>query len=107
MNKSTAFNERCYELLKQIPEGKVTTYKELARALGTNAWRSVGTAMGKNRDLIVVPCHRVIRSDGHIGEYALGSDKKVELLRNEGVEIDNKKVKAIDKYFYRFDTQQY
>lgn len=102
MKQNTNFNERCYELLKLIPEGNVTTYKEMARVLGTNAWRAVGSAMAKNRDLVVIPCHRVVRSDGTIGQYALGTDKKEELLENEGVEIYNGKVKNFDKYFYTF-----
>ena len=102
MNQKSSFNERCYELLNNIPRGKVTTYKELAQALGTKAWRAVGTAMAKNANLIVVPCHRVVRSDGAVGEYALGSDKKSELLSQEGVEIANGKVKNLEKYFYRF-----
>ena len=80
MNGDTSFNERCYALLKLIPEGKVTTYKEMADALGTKAWRAVGSAMAKNEHLLVIPCHRVVRSDGTIGEYALGADKKAELL---------------------------
>ena len=66
------FNQRCYELLKLIPEGKVTTYGEMARALDTKAWRAVGSAMAKNKNLFVIPCHRVVRSDGCIGQYALG-----------------------------------
>lgn len=102
MNQELGFNERCYALLNQIPKGKVTTYKEMANALGTNAWRAVGTAMAKNNDLIIVPCHRVVRSDGTIGQYALGTDKKSELLNNEGVEISNGKVNNLDKYFFKF-----
>lgn len=102
MNQELGFNERCYALLNQIPEGKVTTYKEMANALGTNAWRAVGTAMAKNNDLIIVPCHRVVRSDGTIGQYALGTDKKSELLNNEGVEISNGKINNLDKYFFKF-----
>ena len=102
MKKESAFNERCYELLKLIPEGKVTTYKEMARALGTNAWRAVGTAMTKNSNLIVIPCHRVIRSDGSIGQYALGSNKKAGLLEKEGVEISNGKVRNLDNHLYKF-----
>lgn len=102
MNQELGFNERCYALLNQIPKGKVTTYKEMANALGTNAWRAVGTAMAKNNDLIIVPCHRVVRSDGTIGQYALGTDKKSELLNNEGVEISNGKINNLDKYFFKF-----
>ena len=99
-----SFNERCYELLKLIPEGKVTTYGEMARALNTKAWRAVGSAMAKNKQLFVIPCHRVVRSDGSIGQYALGSDKKASLLINEGVEIENGKVKNIGKYIHTFNT---
>jgi methylated-DNA-[protein]-cysteine S-methyltransferase len=104
MNQDLSFNERCYELLNKIPEGKVTTYKEMAIALGTNAWRAVGTAMAKNTNLIITPCHRVVRSDGTVGQYALGADKKSELLSGEGVEISNGKVKNLDKYFFTFSA---
>jgi methylated-DNA-[protein]-cysteine S-methyltransferase len=102
MKTNTEFNNRCYDLIKQIPKGKVTTYKEMANALGTKAWRAVGTAMAKNNDLIITPCHRVVRSDGAIGEYALGTSKKAELLKNEGVDISNGKVKDLDKYLFQF-----
>ena len=104
MNQGLSFNERCYELLNRIPRGKVTTYKEMANALGTKAWRAVGTAMAKNIDLINTPCHRVVKSDGTIGQYALGTDKKCELLGSEGVEIMNNKIKNLDKYFFRFNS---
>lgn len=95
-----SFNDKCYELLMLIPEGKVTTYREIAKALNTRAWRAVGTAMAKNKNLIVIPCHRVVRSDGHVGEYALGSEKKSELLSEEGIEIKNGKVKDLERYFF-------
>lgn len=102
MNQDVSFNEKCYALLKHIPHGKVTTYREMANALGTKAWRAVGTAMAKNSDLITTPCHRVVRSDGSIGQYALGTNKKAELLEKEGIEITNGKVKDLDKYFHKF-----
>lgn len=102
VNYTHSFNERCYELLKLIPEGKVTTYREIATALHTKAWRAVGSAMAKNTNLIVVPCHRVVRSDGAIGEYAMGSTKKSELLMKEGVDVSNGKIKNLEKYIYKF-----
>lgn len=104
MNANLDFNEKCYELLKQIPEGKVTTYQEMARALNSRAWRAVGSAMAKNTQLLVIPCHRVVRSDGTIGEYALGSEKKAELLQSEGVEIFNGKVTNLEQVVYRFNA---
>lgn len=96
------FNERCYELLKLIPKGKVTTYKELATALNTNAWRAVGSAMAKNQNLFVIPCHRVVRSNGSVGEYALGTDKKVDILIEEGVAITNGKVTELNSVLHTF-----
>jgi methylated-DNA-[protein]-cysteine S-methyltransferase len=99
-NKS--FNDRCYELLKLIPKGKVTTYGEIAKALNTKAFRAVGSAMAKNKKPLVIPCHRVIKSNGDIGNYALGNDKKIELLINEGVKVKNGRVKEFSKVFHRF-----
>jgi methylated-DNA-[protein]-cysteine S-methyltransferase len=104
MNSSMSFDERCYQLLKLIPEGKVTTYGEIARALNTKAWRAVGSAMAKNKNLFVIPCHRVVRSDGAIGQYALGADKKASLLMGEGVEIVNGRVKNLGAFIHKFNT---
>ena len=98
------FNERCYELLKKIPKGKVTTYSEMARALNKNrAWRAVGNAMARNEQLIKIPCHRVIRSNGDIGSYALGRNRKSELLIKEGVAVINGRVENIETVMFRFD----
>jgi methylated-DNA-[protein]-cysteine S-methyltransferase len=74
----------------------------MARALGTRAWRAVGTAMAKNSELITIPCHRVVRSNGEVGQYALGTDRKIDLLIEEGVEINNGRVTDFDKYIHRF-----
>jgi len=76
----------------------------MARAMGTNAWRAVGTAMANNSELITTPCHRVVRSDGVVGQYALGTDKKAELLNNEGVDVLNGKVKKLNQFFYKFSA---
>lgn len=96
------FRQRCYDVLKSVPAGKVTTYAAIARALDTKAWRAVGSAMAKNQQLIVIPCHRVVRSDGAIGQYALGADKKRALLLKEGVSIKNGKVVDMEKYVHHF-----
>ena len=70
------FNEKCYKLLSKIPEGKISTYQEIAKALNTKAYRAVGNAMARNPNPIDVPCHRIINSNGLIGGYALGTKKK-------------------------------
>lgn len=96
-----SFSERCYALLRCVPKGKVTTYKALAEALGTRAYRAVGNAMNKNPYAPRVPCHRVICSDCSLGGFASGVKKKIAMLRKEGVEI---KKSAIDlvKYKHHF-----
>ena len=96
------FNDRCYQLLSKIPLGRITTYKEIARALDTNAYRAVGNAMAKNPNPISVPCHRVIKSDGSLGGYALGVAKKYYLLKKEGISINNGKVLDYNKILYSF-----
>lgn len=102
MIKHSAFHEECYKLLDQIPKGKVTTYSEIAKALGSKAYRAVGTAMAKNDKLIIRPCHRVVRHDGCIGQYALGADKKQTLLLEEGVDVVNGKIKDLNKFMFKF-----
>ena len=96
------FHNKCYQLLSQIPEGRVSTYKEIARALNSKAYRAVGKAMAKNQDLVSIPCHRVVRSDGMIGKYSLGIHKKSLLLQKEGISIKNGKIIDFKKYFYSF-----
>lgn len=89
---SKSFNERCYELLKQVPKGKVTTYKDLAQAMGTKAYRAVGNAMNKNPYAPEVPCHRVINTNGSLGGFAWGIDKKIKMLQHEGIKIEQGKI---------------
>jgi methylated-DNA-[protein]-cysteine S-methyltransferase len=83
----TDFEKKVYYVVKNIPRGKVLTYKQVALKLGKVGYaRAVGNALNKNR-YKNVPCHRVIRSDGNVGGYAQGSDKKAEILKREGVKI--------------------
>ncbi len=92
-----------YELVKQIPPGKVSTYGEIARALGDiRAARAIGEILSKNPTPIVVPCHRVVCSDGSLGGFTHpeGLKKKIELLRSEGVEIVGGKI-DLNKYMFK------
>ncbi len=83
--KPKTFSERVREVVSKIPKGKVLTYKEVATKAGKpNASRAVGTIMSKNFDP-QIPCHRVIRSDGKIGNYNRGGQSaKTKLLKSEG-----------------------
>ncbi len=98
----SAFYERCYTALKRVPKGKVTTYGALASAINSKAVRAVGTAMSKNPNAPRVPCHRVVRSNGEIGNYAGGVAKKIALLRAEGVVVKNGKVTDFANRLHRF-----
>lgn len=95
------FSERCYTLLRKVPRGKVTTYKSIAHALNTKAYRAVGSAMKNNPYAPQVPCHRVINSNGKIGGFAHGTEKKIALLKSEGIEIRNNKI-DLSKYEHVF-----
>ena len=79
------FKEKVLDIVRKIPKGKTMTYKEVARRAGSpQASRAVGTVM-KGNFLSDVPCHRVIRSDGQIGDYNRGGrNAKMALLRKEG-----------------------
>ena len=88
MLKGTKFQIMVWNELKKIPEGEVRTYKEIAVAIGKPySARAVANACGKNPRPIEIPCHRVIRSDGHLGGYSGkgGSSTKRKLLKKEGI----------------------
>lgn len=95
-------SQKLYELLRQIPKGKVTTYKELAKKLKTKGYRAVGQIVGKNPDAPKTPCHRVVRTDGGLGGYAFGIDKKISLLELEGLEVKGNKIVNFEKKLFRF-----
>lgn len=89
MIHTTPLAQKCYTFMRQIPPGKVTTYKILAEKCKT--WpRVIGRICGANPDVPTTPCHRVVRSDGMVDGYAFGTDKKIELLRSEWIHIDDK-----------------
>lgn len=81
----TPFTVRVYDVVKKIRRGKTMTYKQVAKAAGKpNASRAVGTILSKNYDPRI-PCHRVIRSDGNIGNYNRGGmSRKLKRLQEEG-----------------------
>lgn len=81
----TAFQQAVWAALKAIPTGETRTYKDIAQAVGRpGAVRAAGTACGDNSLAVLIPCHRVLRSDGSLGGYAYGLDRKQALLLKEG-----------------------
>jgi len=95
------FNERCYAILKKVPRGRIVTYKEIAKALHSKAYRAVGNAMNKNPYAPKVPCHRVINSDGYIGQFAKGIKAKMRMLKSEGIFIDKDNFVDLKKYMFK------
>ena len=95
--------EKVYNKLLEVPKGKITTYGELAKAIGLkNGQRVIGKIMNKNPYPVIVPCHRVIKSDGKIGGYAWGEKVKAKMLLNEGIKIKNGKILDVEKSIHRF-----
>jgi len=86
-----SFQRRVLEQLRRIPKGQVRTYRDIAREIGQpGATRAVGTACARNPLPLIIPCHRVVRSDGGLGGYSLrgGVALKKRLLAGEGVVAD-------------------
>ncbi len=80
----TAFQQAVWRELQRIPPGETRTYAQIAAAVGhPAAVRAAGTANGQNRVAVLIPCHRVIRTDGTLGGYAYGLDRKRALLDRE------------------------
>ena len=95
--------EKVYRKLLAVPKGKITTYGELAKAVGLkNGQRTIGKIMNKNPYPVIVPCHRVIKSDGKIGGYAWGEKVKAKMLSNEGIKIKNGKILDVKISIHRF-----
>lgn len=76
----------------EIPYGEIKTYKQIAEAVDSKAYRAVGTAIGKNPLPIIIPCHRVVKSDLKVGGFFGGTKMKKEILENEGICIENEKI---------------
>jgi len=95
--------QKIYKKLLEVPKGQITTYGELAKAVGLkNGQRIVGKIMNKNPYPVIIPCHRVVMSTGKIGGYAFGEHIKIRLLNDEGIEIKNGKIIDLENRVYRF-----
>ena len=96
-------DKKIYKKLLEVPKGKITTYGELAKAVGLkNGQRAVGKIMNKNPYPVIIPCHRVVKSDGKIGGYAYGEEIKSDMLTREGIVIKNGKILDLENTIYRF-----
>ena len=90
--------QQVYKKLLDIPKGQITTYGDLAKAVGLkNGQRAIGKIMNKNPYPVLIPCHRVVMSTGKIGGYAYGKNVKIKMLSDEGIEITNGKIESFEK----------
>ncbi|MGN0818781.1 MAG: methylated-DNA--[protein]-cysteine S-methyltransferase [Christensenellaceae bacterium] len=94
MEGITPFCRRVWEIMTEIPFGHISTYGKIAERISKETGRTVsaqavGAAVGRNSVSIIIPCHRVVGSDGRLTGYAAGIDKKAKLLELEGFEITN------------------
>ena len=86
--EGTEFQRKAWQAMRNIPFGETISYGDQARKVGKpKAYRAVGSANGKNPIPIIVPCHRVLASDGSLGGYSLGLSMKRRLLALEGVSV--------------------
>ena len=97
-----SFSQAVWEATRKIPKGKLATYSSIAKMIARpRAVRAVGNALNKNPYAPIVPCHRVIRSDGSVGGFAGGSAKKIKLLQSEGITIIKHKVVSLEKFLFK------
>ena len=101
------FFERVYEIVKQIPEGKVTSYGAIAKALGTaRSARMVGWAMNASHNRDDIPAHRVVNRKGLLSgkHHFAGTNLMQQLLENEGIEVVDNQIVNFEKYFWSPDV---
>lgn len=100
---SESFREKVYSFVKQIPRGKVVTYKQVAVKIGQpKSCRAIGAILRANPNAPYVPCHRVVKSNGEIGGY-FGQEKisqKILLLKKEGIKFIGKKI-DLNNYLWK------
>jgi len=103
---TSSFAKKVYQLIKQVPKRRVTTYKSITQALNCKAYQAVGNALRHNPYTPQVPCHRVIKSNGAIGGFN-GKKKgqeiknKQQLLKNEGIKINKNQIQNFKKILFK------
>lgn len=96
-------DQKIYKKLLEVPKGKITTYGDLAKAVGMkNGQRFVGRIMNKNPYPAIIPCHRVVKSDGNVGGYAYGENTKSNMLTKEGIKIKKGKILDLENNRHKF-----
>lgn len=93
------FTRKVYNTVLKIPKGRVSTYREIAIAIGKpKAFRAVGNALNKNPFAPRIPCHRVVKSNTQIGGFSAGTAKKEKMLKKEGIPVKNHKIGNFNRF---------
>jgi methylated-DNA-[protein]-cysteine S-methyltransferase len=101
LRNKTEFERAVLVATFKIPKGKVSTYKRIAENIGRpRAYRAVGNALHKNPLAPIVPCHRVVRSDGGFGGEKKGAESRRVRLEREGIPVERDKVKMSEEMFF-------
>lgn len=96
------FRKKVYDAIILIPKGRVSTYRDVSEFIGCKSYRAIGTALKKNENLINIPCHRVVCSNGCVGGYVEGQNKKIKLLESEGIKIRKGKIIDFEDIKHKF-----
>ncbi|MDH7506708.1 MAG: endonuclease V [Candidatus Thermoplasmatota archaeon] len=96
-----------YNLVRQIPQGKISSYGAVAEALGDKiAARAVGRMMNQNPDADTMPCYKIVHSDGRLGGFGLGIDDKIRRLKQDKINVKNRKIVDFESVFFKdFKTE--
>jgi len=101
LSNKTKFEREVLVATFKIPKGKVSTYKRIAKKIGRpRAYRAVGNALHKNPLAPIVPCHRVVRSDGRFGGEKKGAESRRNLLEKEEIPIKDGRVKISEEILF-------
>jgi AraC family transcriptional regulator of adaptative response/methylated-DNA-[protein]-cysteine methyltransferase len=97
--RGTAFQQRVWQTLREIPIGQTVSYSEIARKIRTpKAVRAIAGACAANNIALAIPCHRVVRNDGSISGYAWGIERKRALIEREAVPFEKTGISTFDHY---------
>ncbi|MBN1175023.1 MGMT family protein [Candidatus Woesearchaeota archaeon] len=105
--KVSEFAEKVYSNLKKVPKGKVTTYRELAKSINSKSYQAIGQVLRRNPFAPIVPCHRVVKSNGQIGGFMGETNgaavaKKINLLKSEGIFVKDNCVVDFENKLFKF-----
>ena len=101
LSNKTEFERKVLVATFKIPKGKITTYKKIAKKIGKpHAYRAVANALKKNPLHPIIPCHRVVRSDGRFGGEKKRAEARRELVKKEGIPIENGRIKISEEILF-------